>query len=163
MNTAVVFREATIGDVPALFALPRTADGGPDPRLGAYLAGEHHPQRALAARNAYLASTAGGPVGYIAGHLTRRLDCEGELQWLYVVPQFRRAGVASGLVRLLAGWFVERSAHRVCVDVGNDVARSFYSRLGATPHGRHWMIWPDIAIVLDRPTKIPSDRLYAPV
>ncbi|MGH7752666.1 MAG: GNAT family N-acetyltransferase [Gemmatimonadales bacterium] len=39
------------------------------------------------------------PIGYVAGHLTRRFDCEGELQWIYVVPDRRRSGVASDPTR----------------------------------------------------------------
>ena len=117
-----------------------------------YLLGEHHPQQALAPRGIWLADLAETPIGYVAGHLTRRFSCEGELQWLYVVPDHRRCGVASQLLTLLAQWFVEQGARRVCVDVGDDAARPFYRRCGATDLSRHWMVWPDIATVLSSPS-----------
>jgi ribosomal protein S18 acetylase RimI-like enzyme len=85
-------------------------------------------------------------VGYIGGHLTRRFDCEGELQYLYVVPQRRRSGIASALLWLQADWFAERDVSRVCVDVepDNTVARAFYARHGAVELSSHWMVWTDI-------------------
>ena len=117
-----------------------------------YLLGEHHPQQALARRGIWLADLAETPIGYVAGHLTRRFSCEGELQWLYVVPDHRRRGVASQLLALLARWFVEQGARRVCVDVGDDAARPFYRRCGATDLNQHGMVWPDIATVLRSPS-----------
>jgi S1-C subfamily serine protease len=38
----------------------------------------------------------------------------------------------------------------VCVDVGDDVARPFYRRHGAVDLNKHWMVWNDIAIVLEQ-------------
>lgn len=63
------------------------------------------------------------PIGYVAGHLTRRFGCDGELQWIYVVREHRRAHVASRLLHLLAHWFLEHDARYVCVDGGDDAAR----------------------------------------
>ena len=87
-------------------------------------------------------------IGYVAGHLTRRFGCDGELQWIYVVRQHRRSGVASQLLYLLAEWFVEQNARYVCVDVGDDDARHFYRARGAIPLNKHWMAWKDIGDVL---------------
>jgi Acetyltransferases len=92
------------------------------------------------------------PIGYAAGHLTKRFGCDGELQWIYVVQAYRRAGVASQLLRLLAGWFLEQGARRICVDVGDDEARPFYRRHGAVELNRHWMIWEDVRGAIDRST-----------
>src|SRR5437868_15490073 len=100
------YREAAVTDVPAM-ARSRTGDptaGPADSRMSAYLEGIHHPQEALAPRVAYLAEEAGEVIGYAGGHLTRRFECDGELQYLYVAPPFRRSGVATALVRLLAHW-----------------------------------------------------------
>ena len=136
-------------DVPRLVGLPQPGEAGGDHRMLQYLAGEHHPHQALLPRVLWMAEDACGPVGYTAGHLTERFGCDGELQWIYVVRTHRRAGVASELLRLLAGWFVEQEARRVCVDVGDDQARPFYQHHGAVELNRHWMVWNDIGGVLE--------------
>ena len=114
-----------------------------------YLAGEHHPQQALLARAMWMASDGRSPIGYVAGHLTRRFGCDGELQWIYVVPPYRRTQIGSKLLGFLAEWFLEHEARRICVDVGDDEARPFYRRHGAVELNRHWMVWNDIAVVLE--------------
>jgi GNAT superfamily N-acetyltransferase len=122
----------------------RPPDDPPDARMQAYLMGEHHPRQALGPRAMWLALEGESPVAYAAGHLTRRYDCEGEVQYLYVLPEYRRRGVAAGLLRQLAGWFVEHEARRVCVDVGSEGGRRFYESQGAKELNRHWMVWEDV-------------------
>ncbi len=146
----VQYRKAGLADVPKLVGLPRPGEAGGDHRMLQYLAGEHHPQQALPPRVLWMASAGESPIGYTAGHLTRRFGCDGELQWIYVVAEHRRSGVASALLRLLAEWFVEHDARRVCVDVGDDEARPFYRRHGAVELNRHWMVWEDIGEVAER-------------
>jgi GNAT superfamily N-acetyltransferase len=114
-----------------------------------YLAGEHHPQQALLPRVMWMAAERESPVGYAAGHLTRRFGCDGELQWIYVVPEHRRSQIASTLLRLMTEWFLEHGARRICVDVGDDAARPFYRRHGAVDLNRHWMVWNDISGVVE--------------
>ena len=116
-----------------------------------YLAGDHHPQHALPARAMWLAEAGPMPLAYVAGHLTRRFGCKGELQWIYVIPELRRRGVASHLLTLIATWFASLDARHVCVDVGDDAARPFYHHHGATELNHHWMAWQDIAVVLRSP------------
>ncbi len=120
--------------------------GPADPRMALYLEGKHHPQHALAPRVMFICMDGDLAVGYIGGHLTRRYDCDGELQYLYVVPQQRRTGIASELLTRLAQWFSERDASRICVDVepDNTAARAFYARQGAVDLSAHWMEWTDI-------------------
>lgn len=141
------YARADPSDVPSLVRM-RGEEDPPDPRMQAYLAGEHHPRHALAPRAMWIALEGGVPVGYIAGHLTRRFECDGELQYLYVLPTHRRRGVAAGLLVLLAGWFVEQGARRVCVDVGSDEGRRFYQSLGAVDLAPHWMVWEDVRQIL---------------
>jgi ribosomal protein S18 acetylase RimI-like enzyme len=119
--------------------------------MSRYLAGEHHPQQALPPRTMWIATEAGEPVGYVAGHLTRRFGCDGELQWIYVVPEHRGGEVAPELLRLLAAWFVERRALRVCVNVGDERARKFYRRHGAEELNEHWLVWSDVGASLRIP------------
>lgn len=141
------FRVATAADVPAVINLPGPGEAGGDHRMAQYLAGTHHPQKALVPRIMWIAFDDDRPIGYIAGHLTTRYDCDGELQWVYVTAEHRRHGVAADLLRRLAGWFVEHGARRICVDVGDDAARPFYRRHGAVELNRHWMVWDDIGAV----------------
>lgn len=146
-------REATVADVPAMARIRiGDAEAGPaDPRMGAYLQGTHHPRDALAPRIAFLASQGDEPVGYIAGHLSTRFDCDGEVQYLYVAKEYRRRGAAAALLNALAGWFVQHEASRICVDVepGNEAARSFYKRNGAVDLKPSWLVWNEIGRVLD--------------
>jgi GNAT superfamily N-acetyltransferase len=150
-STGVDYREATVADVAAM-ARSRSTDPAAslaDERMTAYLERKHHPQQALDPRVAYVAFVAGVMVGYIAGHLTRRYSCDGEVQYLFVTPEHRRTGVAGQLLRLQARWFIQQGARKICVNVepGNAVARAFYTRHGATELNRFWMVWGDIEVL----------------
>ena len=115
-------------------------------RIAGYLDGTINPRCALAPRACYVAVDQSAVVGFVAGHLTRRHDCDGELQWINVSPERRRAGIASELVQRLARWFVEQQAFRVCVNVdpSNEAARAFYTEHGTEKLNDHWMVWNDI-------------------
>lgn len=151
--SAIHYRKADTSDVPALAQI-RSIDWGSEEywraRIYGYINGELNPQKALAPRIVYAAFYGDLAVGFIAGHLTRRYECDGELEWLSVIPAHRRSGVASELLRLLAAWFVEEKAHKVCVDVdpANTAARRFYANHGAGSLNPHWMVWKDIGVVL---------------
>lgn len=146
----IQFREASSADVAAM-ALCHRSDAffeSPDVRMAAYFAGQHHPQNALAPRAGYVALADKVVVGYIAGHRTTRHGCEGEVQYLFVSPEFRRRGIATKLIRLLAEWFHSQNAGNVCVALAGDSppeAKPFYESVGATPLKKHWYAWPDIA------------------
>lgn len=130
-----VFREATSADVQgmAFCRLSDSAAGPADGRMGAYLSGLHHPQQALLPRIGYVAVMDQRVVGYIAGHLTTRHGCAGEVQYLFVEPAARRKAVATRLLRLMASWFVEHGARRVfvCLDADSPSARPFYEAVQA--------------------------------
>lgn len=149
----VLYRPATLRDVSAMAQL-RSEQWGNAPdwegTVAAYLSGEHHPRQARLPRVAIVAEEEGEIVGFIAGHLTGRHRCDGELQWINVSASQRRHGVASELLQHLAQWFMENDARRVCVDVQprNATARAFYARHGAEPLNDHWMVFQDIASAL---------------
>jgi [ribosomal protein S5]-alanine N-acetyltransferase len=148
LASRVVYRQATVGDVPEM-ARSRASDaaaGVADPRMAAYLHGRHDPQHARAPRAGFVAVERDRIVGYIAGHLTRRYDCDGELQYLFVAAECRRRGIASELLACLFGWFREQGASRICVDVlpENGVARAFYGRYGAITLNRGWLVFPEV-------------------
>src|SRR5262249_52846061 len=133
----VLFRVATEADVPQMAAcrLRDPAARPADPRMTAYFLCQHHPQRALMPRTGYVALVEGVIVGYIAGHLTTRHRCAGEVQYLFVAPEFRRRGIATSLLRLMAAWFQEHAATKVCVcvDAGSAAPQPFYPNLRASP------------------------------
>lgn len=145
----LAFRVAETADIPAM-AEVRAGDWGTADywreRIKQYLDSESNPQHALQRRVAFVCVEAERVVGLVAGHLTRRFGCDGELQWISVRPEFRRHGVASELFRLIAEWFVDHGARRICVDVepSNAPARQFYARHGAQDFKPSWMVWNDI-------------------
>jgi ribosomal protein S18 acetylase RimI-like enzyme len=152
----VRYRLAEKSDVPAMARI-RAAEWETEEywrgRISGYIDGELHRQQALMPRVSYLALEGESPVGFVAGHLTDRYGCDGELEWINVVPERRGSAVATELLRLLAAWFVEKKASRVCVDVqpANTIARRFYTRHGAENLNAHWMVWNDIKVVLGPP------------
>ena len=120
--------------------------------ISGYLNCQRHPQHARLPRVSYVALEGDSIVGFIAGHLTRRYACDGELEWINVIPERRGTAVASELLRLLAAWFVGQKASRICVDVdpANTAARRFYTRHGAENLNKHWLVWNDIQVVLSQ-------------
>jgi GNAT superfamily N-acetyltransferase len=145
----VIYRPAFSVDVPAMAASRNgdPANGPADERMAAYLEGRHHPQQALAPRVAFVAMDEDRVAGYIAGHLTRRYDCDGEVQYLYVGPSYRRRGIATALLRMLACWFLEERALTVCVNVNleSPSAQPFYEARGAATLNKYWMVWSDVS------------------
>jgi GNAT superfamily N-acetyltransferase len=149
--TKVCYREATTQEVPSLANIRGhniNAEEQWNNRISAYMSGIHDPQQALKPRIIYVALADAKIIGFIAGHLTRRYDCEGELQWVNVIEEYSRTGIASQLVKLLFNWFIEQNAHKICVDPGNDIARQFYKKNGANNLNEHWMYWDDISDIL---------------
>jgi ribosomal protein S18 acetylase RimI-like enzyme len=129
-------------------------------RIGRYLRAEHSPQQALASRTAFVAIEENVVVGFVAGHRTRRHQCDGELQWINVVEEKRGQSIAGKLLEKMAGWFVEQGAVRICVNVdpNNTTARRFYEKCGAKflndqPMNDQWMIWEDVRRMRCEPTK----------
>ena len=153
--SAYCHREAQLSDI-AQMAEIRAGDWGTEEywreRILQYMTGELHPREALPARVAFVCISQDRIVGLIAGHLTRRFGCDGELEWISVRPEYRNRGVASELLRCLAQWFAAQNAKSVCVDVEptNHAARQFYARNGAQYLKPHWMAWRDIGAVLER-------------
>jgi GNAT superfamily N-acetyltransferase len=145
------FRIATTDDLPGFARLRSLGWGDMEywiPRITAYMDGSNNPQQALPQRIVYVAVDDVNIIALIAGHLTTRLDCEAELEWIDVDTAYRRKGIASQLVKMLASWFAGHNAHKICVDPGNEQARTFYAANGAKNLNQHWMYWEDIAVVL---------------
>jgi GNAT superfamily N-acetyltransferase len=147
----VQYREANKFDINTLAQI-RANEWGTvkcwNTRISGYMDYTHHPQQALMPRIIYVAIKNEIIVGFIAGHLTKRYECDGELEWIDVISEHRRNGIASELVRLLAKWFIEKNAFKICIDPGNETARQFYAKNGAEALNEHWMVWKDINVVL---------------
>jgi len=151
----IIIRSASDADIGSMARLRLSSDwsgGADEERMRRYLAGEHHPQHARTPRVAFVAESAAEIIGFIAGHLTTRFGCEGELQWLLVAPAYRGGPTGSELLSGLAEWFAQQAARRVCVNVASDDARArrFYTRHGAVELSEYWMVWPDIATAEQR-------------
>ena len=147
----IVYHQAIESDIPAIARI-RAAYSASEAywaeRISHYHKGILNPQKALPPRIIFVAEYKGKIIAFIAGHLSTRLDCEGELQWIDTLEKHRGKGIATALVRILAKWFVEQGAHRICVDPGNPLARKFYERNGAVSLDEHWMYWGDISSML---------------
>lgn len=149
----MLYRPAEADDIPAIARIRALEWGTPgdwELRVAAYLSGLSHPRYARAPRASFVAVVNDNVVGFAAGHLTTRYDCNGELQWINVTPKSRRSGAGSELLRLMAGWFIAQDARRICVDVdpANATARAFYTRHGATELNPHWLVWRDVSTLL---------------
>ena len=152
MNPSIKYRRALPTDVPAMASI-RAKEWGTEEswihRISGYMQGRIHPGNALPLRVIFAATEGDEVVGFIAGHITTRFNCDGELEWINVLPNNRGKGIASGLLYLLAAWFVENKALKICVDPDDD-ARKFYSAHGATNLNQHWMVWNDISVLLEK-------------
>jgi len=149
------YREAIHNDIPALVDIRGKKDNTEEywvRRITGYMDRVHHPQKALMPRVIYLAIEKDTVAGFIAGHLTERFACDGELEWIDAIPEYQGRGVAFELLKLLAQWFAEQGARKVCVDPGNDRARRFYTKHGAVNLNQHWMVWEDIGVVITSPS-----------
>ena len=156
--STVQYREANKSDIVAMARISASEWGTEEywiTRISGYMDRELYPQKALMPRVIYVALENGSLIGFIAGHLTQRYDCDGELEWINVIPMRRGDGIASELLRLLAGWFAKQEALRICVDVDpeNTIARRFYARHGAERLNEHWMVWNHIDTLLHKEPK----------
>src|ERR1700722_14505165 len=109
------FRKAIDGDIIPMAQIRDREWGTEDywiTRIGGYMRAESHPQHALIPRIIFVAEDKEKIIGFIAGHLTTRLGCNGELEWINVIPEYRKNGVASQLLHLLAKWFAEQNAFK---------------------------------------------------
>jgi ribosomal protein S18 acetylase RimI-like enzyme len=150
----IQYREAKESDVVGMSKIRAENWGTEDywnTRIAGYLNWQHNPQQALSSRIIYIASDNEKVVGFIAGHLTRRFECDGELEWIDTINKYRRNGIATELLRLLAAWFVDNMAFQICVDSdpSNLIARQFYKKLGAEELNKHWLVWRNIKLIVE--------------
>jgi len=149
------FREAIESDIPELARIC-AKEGQPiefwNARLFGYLKNEFNPFQALDSRVIFVAIREGIPVGFVAGHITRRSDYPGHVQWIGVSPEYQRMGIGSELVWILAGWFVERQITKVRADVDIEFIGSsdFFNYHKAQLQNKRWLCWEDIRTILSK-------------
>jgi ribosomal protein S18 acetylase RimI-like enzyme len=148
----LTIRPAELTDVPSMAELRAQTKGTQafwTDRIDRYLRGEHSPQGALELRLAFVAIHQGKIVGFVAGHRTRRFDCDGEVQWIDVEQQHRGRGIASRLMAQMGAWFVSQNTRRICVNVAinNLAARKLYEKCGAQPLNDCWMVWEHSSLI----------------
>jgi len=114
--------------------------------ISSYLDNSRSPQKALKTRIIYTASINAIVIGFISGHLSTRYGCQGELQWLDVLEEYRRQGIATELLNILLDWFRNQNAYKICVDPGDEIARGFYISNGAKNLNEHWLHWENIKV-----------------
>jgi GNAT superfamily N-acetyltransferase len=154
VSMPIAYRPAQATDLAALAAIRAIeweTQAYWEARIGSYFAAERQPAPPCAT---FVAEEGGIVIGLVSGHRTRRLGCSGELQWINVIRERRREGIASALVATIAEWFARQGALRICVnaEAENIAARALYTKYGARALNAHWMIWEDIRPVASSET-----------
>ena len=115
------------------------------PLVVGYFRGTYHPACSLPARSVIVAEHLDRIIGFVAGHVSTRMGCEAELQWMFVLPRWQRQGVGAQLLRLMAAWFTKQESTHVIVDAPPaNPYRAFYLKHGASPLDEYWLHWQDI-------------------
>ena len=154
--TKIYYREIQPEDIQALAKI-RSKEWGSEAywisRIQGYLNGSKSPKQAKPERMIFVAAEEEKIIGFIAGHLTNRFECQGELQWINVIESYQGKGIASKLLQIMAKWFVQHRANSVCVNVEPDNAKglSFYTKHKAETLDDHWMKWENISVLDQMP------------
>lgn len=140
----IITEPATLNDLPALCRLRAEYQGHAlewEPRITAYMIGQQTPAFGLPDRQVFVAVEDNEVVGIIAGHLTTRFHCQGEIHWLHVQANRRGRRIADKLLAAMLDWFRTHNAQKICIEVppSNDAARKFLSRHHADSIGPLWL------------------------
>ncbi len=120
------------------------------PRVHGYFFGTYHPSHALEPRAMFVAEQGSGVIGFVAGHLSTRMGCDAELQWIFVRPAAQGRGVGSSLLPPIAEWFTSQGATHVIIDAPpENPYRTFYIEHGAVPLDSYWLHWRDVSGLVD--------------
>lgn len=115
------------------------------PRVHGYYSGTYQPSYALDERAIFVARENNKVVGFAAGHRSTRMECEAELQWMFVLPELQRQGIGGQLFTALRDWFIQNQWTKVIVDADpENPFRRFYVNHGAIALDEYWLYWPDI-------------------
>jgi GNAT superfamily N-acetyltransferase len=106
--TEKLYRPTRDSDIPAMAEIRAGGWGTQEywqERIAKYLSHKLEPKQALSPRTSFVCVEGGWVIGLVAGHLTRRFDCDGELEWISVRAEFRRSGIASKLLHHIFEWY----------------------------------------------------------
>lgn len=88
LNNPIKYRKASETHVPAMAGI-RSKEWGTEEywiaRISGYLQGKLHPGDALPPRVLYIAVDDKKIIGFIAGHLSTRINCDSELEWINIL------------------------------------------------------------------------------
>ena len=75
----------------------------------------------------------GNYIGYCVTSVSA--ERQGEIESIYIEPEYRRSGIGDGLMKRALSWLENRSAGRKILGVaeGNERVFAFYSRYGFYP------------------------------
>lgn len=140
----VTIEPATLNDLPALCRLRAEYQGHLlewEPRIAAYIIGQLTPAFGLEPRAIFVAVDDNEVIGFIAGHLTRRFHCQGEIYWLNVQADRRGHRIADQLLAALFEWFAQHDARKLCIEVppSNHSARKLLARHNAERIDPLWL------------------------
>ena len=137
-------RESELAE-PAIYDVQRLRS-----RWEGYLRRLSHPEQAEGPRIVFAATINGQMVGFLAGHFSHRYGTEGELQSIHVLKDFQGRGIGAELLKRLAAWFITRQRRTICVGIDpTNPYKPFYEKCGASTVNPHWLVWDDIAGVLE--------------
>jgi len=140
----ITIEPATLNDLPAMCRLRAEYQGHLlewEPRIAAYMIGQLTPAFGLEPRAVFVAVDDNEVVGFIAGHLSKRFHCHGEIYWLNVQADRRGHRIADQLLAALFDWFAQHDATRLCIEVppSNESARKLLARHNAQSIGPLWL------------------------
>ncbi|QEM05627.1 GNAT family N-acetyltransferase [Mucilaginibacter rubeus] len=88
-------------------------------------------------------------IGYIAVHLTTRYEKDAEIQSFYVLKEYQRKGIGTGLLLNAVNWLETQHTKSLCVGIAkNTPYRAFYIKYGGGHLNEHWICWEDVAAII---------------
>ncbi len=138
-NSIAIVRAAEPNDILSILALERKSTEVSNWSERAYLEAIH----SQASERATLVCEVEGTVAAFVVARIVGSDCE--LESILVAPEYRRGGIASGLIKRLTILCRERSATKIFLEVreSNSGARAFYGRIGFAETGKRKAYYRD--------------------
>jgi GNAT superfamily N-acetyltransferase len=128
-------------------------------RLRNYMTGRASPRWARQERIVFKVCVDGSIVGYIAGHLTTRHGMDAEIQSLYVLRDYQRAGIGRRLLLQFTEWAIQHEVKTICAGIDPNRDPSFYLKYGGRYVNPCWVYWPDTHALANTIREIQRKRI----